>query len=186
MSYDENEGYDQDAARGEFENGLLAEGVYEAGPASAEVSLGYPNGKARCSFGIILYRGGEQIGTHTMYQGLDGSEASVGVTISMLRALGATAPGSDLSAAVQKGADAALLAGLDPANRCKAKVKHESYQGEWKLSVSLFSSGPAQFKDKIPAAARPALARSLLAFDSPQPARRGTPIAPPGARQAAR
>ena len=177
-TYDEADDFDPNNLPPEDENhgGLLAPGEYLASPKSDVVAIGYPNGKARCSFTISLWRGSTMVALHAMYQGIDMSQPkAVDVTESMLQALGAIDPIGDISAAIQRGEDTATLRGLSPENRCGAKVSHETYEGERRLKVALFGEGQG-FKDKIPDGARQAVAASLAGRARKNP--RGTPVTP--------
>lgn len=159
--------------------GLIPEGDYEALPASDTVDIGFPNGKARCAFSVALYRGERLMVTHTLYQGLDTAQpAALAVTESMLCALGASDPIGDIMNAIKSGADVARLAGVDLHRRVKARVKHENYEGNWRLKVSLFGDA---FKDKIPQGERAKLAAGLAGWQRSNP--RGAPMSPPPARR---
>lgn len=161
------------------DGGLIPEGDYEALPVSDTIDIGFPNNKPRCAFSVALYRGERLMVTQTLYQGLDIAQpAALAVTESMLCALGATDPIADAMNAIKTGLDVARLAGIDTKRRVKARVKHENYEGNWRLKVSLFGDA---FKDKIPQNARQQIAAGLAGWQRANP--RGAPISPPQPRR---
>lgn len=155
------------------------EGDCQVMPVADTVEIGWQKGKARCAFTVNLYRGDTFIASNTLFQGLDPAQpAALAVTESMLCALGASDPIGDIMNAIKSGADVARLAGVDLHRRVKARVKHENYEGNWRLKVSLFGDA---FKDKIPQGERAKLAAGLAGWQRQNP--RGAPMSPPPARR---
>ena len=172
-SYDESGSVDQAAAQGEFANGLISEGDYQCCAASSTVEVGNPNKKPRCAFSINLYQGNVLVLTHTMYQGLNPAQPdSLRITEEMLTALGAVDPFADISDALRRNASQAVLRGLDSGKMCKARVKHDHYEGKWSLKVSIFGSA---FKDQIEGADAQNLAAQLAGYKKTQAQRPASP-----------